>query len=141
MNSFIPKNSPTLLPYFTVTNASSAIEFYQRAFGFKLRSSAPNKEGVICHAEMTHGEALVMFCTEGSFDSTDKTPKHLGITMPLTLYIYVENVDALHEQALTHGAISKIAPNDGFWGDRFCALTDPDGYEWMFATHLGEDPS
>ena len=136
MSQFKPKDSPALMNYFTVADAAKAIEFYQKAFGFTLRSSSPDEQGKICHGEMTKGEALVMFCAEGSYDCKDKSPKNLGITMPLTIYIYVEDVDKLYEQAMKNGAISKVEPNDGFWGDRFCGLTDPDGYEWMFATHL-----
>lgn len=136
MNSYKPSNTPTLLTYFTVSDAKSAIDFYEKAFGFSLRSCNSNEYGQIQHAEMTLNDALIMFCAEGSFESTDKSPKNLGITIPLTMYIYVENVDKLHEQALHHGAVIKTPPTDGFWGDRFCAITDPNGYEWMFATHL-----
>lgn len=135
-----PHGIPGLFPYLTVQNAEKAINFYTKAFGFEMRSEpAKDEEGHIQHAEMKFGdEAVIMFAPEGAYGSTRKAPITLGVTPSIVMYIYCKDVDALHDQAIAHGAKSAIAPNDGFWGDRFCSLIDPDGHEWMFATNVAD---
>lgn len=138
--SYKPEGIPGLFPYLTVQDAEKSIDFYHKAFGFSL-SSQPGKDeqGKIQHAEMKFGEDVcIMFAPEGSWGSPRKSPIVLGTTPSLVLYIYCEDVDALHKQATAHGAKSTMEPNDGFWGDRICSLTDPDGHEWMFATNIAD---
>ena len=135
---FKPQGIPGLFPYLTVQNAQKAIDFYTNAFGFRMSSEpAKDEQGIIQHAEMRFGEdALIMFATEGAFGSTRKAPVTLGVSPSLVMYIYCPDVDSLYKQAVEQGAQSVIAPNDAFWGDRYCGLLDPDGHEWMFATHI-----
>src|ERR1700722_11074095 len=132
-----PHGFPGLFPYLTVCNAEKAINFYKEAFGFQLLTEpARDEPGSIQHAEMKFGDdVIVMFASEGAFGSTRKAPISQGVSPSLVLYIYCKDVDALHKHAVAHGAKSTIEPNDGFWGDRFCCLIDPDGHEWMFATN------
>jgi len=133
-----PHDIPGLFPYLTVSNAEKAIDFYQGAFGFRLNSQpAKDEYGHIQHAEMKFGDdVVIMFSPEGAFGSLRKSPLSHGISPSLVLYIYCEDVDALYKKAVSYGAQSLIEPNDGFWGDRFCCLADPDGHEWMFATNI-----
>lgn len=133
--SFKPDNTPQLSIYLTVANADKAIDFYQKAFGFTLRDKVDDGCGNI-HVEMTRGDALIMFCPEGAYGGSKKTPYHLGISMPLNTYIYVEDTDGLYKNAINYGAVSLMEPHDSFWGDRACLLKDHDGYEWMFGTKL-----
>lgn len=79
-----------------------------------------------------------MFAAEGAFGSSRKAPVSLGVSPSLLLYVYCKDVDAFYKQAIAHGAILTIAPNDGFWGDRYCGLVDPDGHEWTFATNIAD---
>lgn len=135
-----PEGIPGLFPYLTVKNAENAIEFYEKAFGFKV-SSEPGKDeyGKIQHAEMKFGQDVsIMFAPEGAWDTTRKAPVTLGITPSLFLYVYCEDVDALYKQAISNGAVSTTEPNDAFWGDRICGLVDPDGYEWIFARNIAD---
>ena len=133
-----PEGIPELFPYLTVKDADKSIEFYEKAFGFTL-SSQPAKDdhGRTQHAEMKFGKDVsIMFAPEGAWGSPRKTPNALGVIPSLSLYIYCQDVDALHAKAAANGAKSLMEPNDGFWGDRFCTLVDPDGHEWMFATNI-----
>ena len=135
-----PAGFPGLFPYLTVKDASLACKFYESAFGFKL-SSPPSKydNGHIQHAEMNFGDEIaIMFAPEGAWGSSRKTPNSLKVQPSLTLYLYCEDVDAFYERAIRAGAQSVTEPADGFWGDRFCTLVDPDGHEWIFATYLGD---
>jgi len=137
---FKPQGIPGLLPYLTVQNGEKAVDFYKKAFGFEMYSEpAKDEQGHIQHAEMKFGDdVVIMFAPEGAYGSPRKTPLSLGVASSLVLYIYCEDVDALHRQAVAQGAKSLIDPNDGFWGDRFCCLMDPDGHEWMFATNIAD---
>lgn len=138
--SYKPKGFPGLFPYLTVKDASLACKFYESAFGFIL-SSSPSRDdnGIIQHAEMKFGDDVaIMFAREGAWGSSRKTPNSLGIHPSLTLYIYCEDVDTFYKRAVAQGAKSVTEPCDGFWGDRFCTLVDPDGHEWIFATYLGD---
>jgi uncharacterized glyoxalase superfamily protein PhnB len=79
-----------------------------------------------------------MFCPEGAFGIPKKAPVTLGIIVPLSMYVCCEDTDALYQKAMATGAKSVMEPHDSFWGDRFCSVTDPDGYEWGFGTFQGD---
>lgn len=141
------KETPDLIPYLIVRDAEASIKFYRDAFGFEAGTISKDDKGNIMHVEMTRGPVLIMFCPEGAFESAGKdantrtpvkAPKTQGITMPINLYMYCEDTNKLYAQAIKNGAISKMEPNDAFWGDRYCAVTDIDGYEWSFGTFLNK---
>lgn len=136
-NSYKPEDLPDLVPYLVVSDVERSIKFYQEAFGFKIKEISYGEDKKPMHVEMTRNGAVIMFCGEGAFGSQSKAPVNLGISMPLNIYVYCEDVDALYNQAVKSGAISRMVPEDRFWGDRMCALADPDHYEWSFGTHLG----
>jgi uncharacterized glyoxalase superfamily protein PhnB len=128
---------PTLIPYFTVQSTSEAIQFYERAFGFQWDNvSEASSSGEVEHVEMSYKDILIMFSLEGAFGSPLKAPMSLKMEMPLTLYIYCDDVDALYRQAKAAGAQVLMEPNDAFWGDRVFQVQDRDGYRWMFAAPL-----
>lgn len=136
--SYKPKDVPDLFPYLVVKDAQKAIAFYEKAFGFTVSGEpAKDEQGNIQHAEMKFGkDVTIMFAPEGAWGSERKSPATLGVMPSLSLYIYCEDVDRLYQKATANGAKSTMEPQDGFWGDRFCNLIDPDGHEWMFATHI-----
>jgi PhnB protein len=125
-------------PYLTVKDAEAAIAFYTKAFGFDTRSVMPGPDGKPIHAELVHKDSLVMLGPECPQSNT-RSPLTLG-GASITLYVYVENVDALFERATAAGAAVISPPKDEFWGDRCCFLTDPEGHAWMFATHVRDVP-
>jgi PhnB protein len=133
MTKPIPEDYHTLTPYFTVDNAAEAIEFYKRAFGAKERMSMPGPDGKIAHAELEIGDSVLML-SDPFPQSTQKTPKELGGTTA-GVFVYVEDVDAVFEQAVNAGATVTMALEDMFWGDRFGSLQDPFGHSWSVATH------
>jgi uncharacterized glyoxalase superfamily protein PhnB len=136
-----PAETPWLSPYLTVKDADATIEFYQRAFGFKKRMSMPGPDGKTGHVEMLWKDSLIMFGPEGP-NTPCKTPLTLGVKSPIALYLYCEDVDALFARATAAGAKAVQAPENKFYGDRVCAVTDLDGYQWYFATNFEDfDPS
>lgn len=136
--NFKPKNVPQLSPYMTVIDAQKSMDFYKKAFDFEVNEVVNDDKGHPQHVSMRKGEALIMFCPEGAYGITKKSPKTQRIEMPINMYIYCEDVDKLYMQALSYGAISLITPQDSFWGDRFCSMLCIDNYEWSFATLLNK---
>jgi PhnB protein len=131
-----PNGSTYVNAYITVEDLSKALEFYKKAFGFKIYEEAKDEKGVLVHAETQHHDQLIMFGKAGAWGGTTQSPKQSGVESPITLYLYVENVDQFYKHALTNGAVSISEPQDAFWGDRMCSLKDLDGYTWCIATHI-----
>jgi PhnB protein len=129
----IPEGYHTLTPYLAVDDAAKAIEFYKRAFGARERVSMPTPEGKIAHAELEIGDSLVML-SDPFPESTCKTPTELGGTSA-GVFVYVEDVDDVVQQAVDAGAKVTAPVEDMFWGDRFGKISDPFGHEWQIATH------
>ena len=141
--SYKPSNTPTLIPYLTVINAEDSIKFYEEAFGLKAAQISKNEKNNITHVEMKKEDVTFMFSHEGAYTDSDwgaplKSPATMNVTMPISLYVYCPDVDALYQQAIAHGAKSVKEPQDAFWGDRFCQITDINGYTWLFGTFLGD---
>ena len=137
-----PAGTPWLMPYLVVRDADAAVDFYQRAFGFTKKFSFPGPDGRTGHAEMTWQDAVIMLGPENPNMGPWKAPVTSGVTSPVGLYVYCEDVDALFAQATKAGAKGDLPPQEMFWGDRMCKLTDPDGHTWSFATNVADfDPA
>jgi len=137
-----PPGTPWISPYLTVKDADAALDFYQRAFGFEKKSVMPGPDGRTSHVELGWHDGMIMFGPEGAYGSTTKAPASSGAASPVTLYVYCDDVDALFARATAAGAKVIFPPQDMFWGDRLCKLTDPDGHIWNFATNVADfDPT
>jgi PhnB protein len=130
----IPEGYHTLTPYLAVDNATEAIEFYKRAFGAEERVRMPGPGGTIGHAELAIGDSLVML-SDPFPQSSVRAPKELGGTSA-SVFMYVEDVDAVVKQAVDAGATVTMEVEDQFWGDRFGTVSDPFGHSWSIATHV-----
>lgn len=130
----IPEGFHTLTPYLIVREAARAIEFYQRAFGAKSRSLHHGPDGKsIVHAELQIGDSIFMLGEEYPAMKI-LSPQSLGGS-GTGVHIYVEDVDALFNQAVSAGATVAMPLMDAFWGDRYGKLVDPFGHHWSLATH------
>ena len=109
----IPEGYHTLTPYLAVDNATEAIEFYKRAFRAKERMRMPGPEGTIGHAELEIGDSLVML-SDPFPQSSVRPPKELGGTSA-SVFMYVEDVDAVVKQAVDAGATVTMEVADQFW--------------------------
>jgi PhnB protein len=134
----VPEGYHTVTPYLAVEDASSAIEFYQRAFGAKERGRMGGPGDMVMHAELEIGDSLVMLSDPFPQAST-KPPKELGGTS-VSIFLYVDDIDSVYKQAVDAGATSVAEPDDMFWGDRFGAVQDPFGHTWTIATHVEDVP-
>jgi PhnB protein len=134
----IPEGYHTLSAYLAVDDAARAIDFYKQAFGANERVRMPAPDDKVGHAELEIGDSLVML-SDPFPQARTKPPKELGGTT-MTLFMYVEDVDAVVRQAAEAGATVASEPEDMFWGDRSGTVTDPFGHQWMIATHVEDVP-
>ncbi len=130
-------NARWLTPYLTVVDAAKTIDFYQKVFGFVVHKKK-EENGKIIHVEMFyHKKLVVMFCNEDTFGVPNKAPITTGTDMPSSLYLYVDDVDITVKKLKAAGGAVQVEPQDAFWGDRFAAVKDIDGYSWGLGTHIG----
>jgi PhnB protein len=134
----IPEGYRTVTPYLAVDDAAEAIEYYTKAFGAKERARMETPDGKIGHAELEIGDSLVMLSDPFPQAST-RSPKELGGTS-VSVFMYVEDVDAVVKQAVDAGATVTMEVADQFWGDRFGSVMDPFGHLWSIATHVEDVP-
>jgi PhnB protein len=130
----IPDGYPQLAPYLAIDGAEAAIEFYGRVFGARERMRMPAPEGKIGHAELEIGDALIMLADEFP-EMSAPSPKRIGGS-PVTISLYVDDVDAVFESALEAGATELRAVENQFYGDRSGQFEDPFGHRWSIATHV-----
>jgi PhnB protein len=130
----IPEGYHTLSASLIVDPAAEAIDFYKRAFGATERGVMAGPDGKIAHAELQIGDSVLMLADPYPMQNA-KSPKELDGTS-VSLFMYVEDVDAAFKQAIDAGGTSTMEPDDMFWGDRFGALMDPFGHAWALATHI-----
>ena len=134
----IPAGHPAVSPYLIVDDAPRALEFYKKAFGAKELMRHAGPDGRIGHAEIRIGDSIVMLADE-HLEINAKSPKTVGGT-PVSLHLYVKDVDAVARQAAGAGAKTVRPVQTQFYGDRSGTFEDPFGHQWHVSTHV-EDVS
>jgi len=129
----IPEGFEGATPYLAIKGAAEALEFYKKAFGATEKLRIPGPDGRIGHAEIKIGKANIMLADEHP-EIGFLSPRTLGGS-PVTIHIYVEDVDALAARAQAAGGKMTRALADQFYGDRTAQFEDPFGHVWHFATH------
>ena len=130
----IPEGMHTVTPHLVCAGAADAIEFYKSAFNAVELARIPQPDGKIMHASIRIGDSVVMLVDEFP-DWGVRGPKSLGGS-PVTIHLYVEDVDAFTERAVGAGATITMPIADMLWGDRYGQLEDPFGHRWSVATHV-----
>ncbi len=108
----IPNGMHTVTPHLVCAGAAEAIEFYKKAFNATETSRLPGPNGRLMHASIRIGD------------------------LPVTIHLYVDDVDATAAQAVRFGAKTTMPVTDMFWGDRYGQIEDPFGHRWSIATHI-----
>lgn len=128
--------SQSVTPVMTFKNSKKAIEFYKQAFGAEVLNILPMLHGDgTMHASIKIGNSIIMMSDENpSSEQCAKSAESLGAS-PISLYIYVSNVDDAFKNAIKAGGTETMPVMDMFWGDRAGQIRDPFGYMWMLATH------
>ncbi len=128
----IPDGYNSITPYLIVNGAERAIEFYKRAFD-AVEEMRMGKDDKVGHAELRIGDSKIMLADEFpemGYCAPDDSGK-----CPVSIHLYVEDVDAVFERAVAEGAEVRRPVADQFYGDRVGVLRDPFGHTWSIATH------
>ena len=134
----IPDGYPRVSPYLVVDDGAKAIDFYKQVLGATERVRMPAPGGKVGHAELQLGDSVIMLA-DAFPDMGYGSPKQIGGT-PVTLSVYVEDVDKTFNAALQAGAKSLRAVENAFYGDRSGQFEDPFGHRWSVATHVEDVP-
>ncbi len=121
-----PAGYHTVTPYLTVPGVAALLDFLKKAFGAREIERMERPGGGIIHAEVTIGDSKVMM----------GEPMQEAKATPASLYLYLEDVDAVYKRALAAGATSLREPANQFYGDRVAGVKDPSGNEWYIATRV-----
>ena len=135
---YIPEGYNSVTPYLVIKGAAEAIEYYKNVFGATELVRMPDPSGRIGHAELKIGNSHIMLADE--FPEMEyRGPLSLG-SSPVSMLLYVEDVDKVVERAVAAGAKILKPVQDQFYGDRSGFIQDPFGHLWGVATHI-EDVS
>ena len=134
----IPDGYPRVTPYLYIDGAAAAIDSYCSVFGGTERMRLPGSDGKVGHAEIQLGDSVVMLADEFP-DVGTRAPKTVGGS-PVSLLLYVEDVDATVVKAVDAGATISLPITDKFYGDRSGTIEDPFSHSRGLATHI-EDVS
>jgi PhnB protein len=132
----IPGNYRRVTPTLVVDGAVKAMEFYAEVFGATERMRFPGPSGTVAHAEIEIGDSIVMVEDASEFMGTQAPPAEGLPGAPTTLFVYVEDVDATLERAVSLGATLKRPATEQFYGDRDGHIIDPFGHSWTIASHV-----
>lgn len=124
----IPEGFHTVTPLLSVKGAARLIDFMKKAFGATEIYRFPSPDGSVMHAELKIGDSIVMLG-----EAMKEAPP-----MPMALYLYVDDADAIYRKALDAGGESIGGPENMFWGDRVATVKDFAGNKWWIATHVEE---
>lgn len=134
----IPDTYPRVSPHLSIAGVGEAVEFYRRVLGAKVRMRMDAPGGLVAHAEIELGGSVIMLGDE-AVPGSDPSPRTLGGTS-VSMFVYVEDVDAVFRRAVEAGARTVSEPEFHFYGDRVATIDDPFGHRWNLATHV-EDVS
>jgi PhnB protein len=134
----IPEGYPRVIPSLAVDGAAKAIDFYCDVFGATERMRMGGPDGKVGHAELTLGESL-LFVADEFPDMGFLGPTKVGGS-PVTVSVYVDDVDAAFDRAVKNGAKVLRPVEDQFYGDRSGQFEDPFGHRWSVATHVEDVP-
>ncbi len=126
----IPDGFHTVTPYLLVAGVPKLIEFLKKAFGGEETECLAMEDGTVMHAQVKIGDSIIML----------GDPRGRCEPMPMSLYLYVPDTDAVYQRAIEAGGESVMEPADQFYGDRNAGVKDPVGNTWWIATHI-EDVS
>ena len=131
----IPDGYHSITPMLIVKDGLKAIEYYKKVFGAidKGTMMMPDNKSV-AHAELMIGDSKIMLSDEFP-EMKSLSPTTIGGS-PVSLYLYVEDVDKTFNLAVAEGGKSLFPVQDRFYGDRHGSIQDPFGHIWSIATHI-----
>ena len=135
----VPPGMSSVIAHLVCSDAPAAMDFYKKAFNaMETPLGRLEVDGVFMHGELVIGDSVIMLGQEDERCGSI-SPSTLKGT-PVTLHLYVKDVDQAFKQAVAAGAKEIMPPADMFWGDRYGVVEDPFGHRWSLATHVRDVP-
>lgn len=134
--SYIPQGYNSITPYLVVKGAAQAIEYYKKVFGATEVVRMDQPDGKVGHAELKIGDSRFMLADENPAMGQGHTSASSIGASPVSLYVYLPDVDRVTERAVAGGAKILKPVQDQFYGDRTGFIQDPFGHLWGLATHI-----
>ena len=130
------KVTASIIPTLRYSDATAAIEWLCRAFGFTKHLVVPGDAGTIAHAQLTYGNGMIMLgsARDDEFGKLQRTPAQAGGTGTQSPYVIVPDADAHLARAVAAGAKVVIPIRDESYGGRGYSCLDPEGHLWNFGT-------
>lgn len=129
----------TIIPCLRYRDAAAAIEWLCQVFGFEKHAVYTNEDGTIAHAELRHGNGMVMLGSvlqnETEFGKQIKQPEEIGGFETQSPYVIVTDIDALYEKVKAAGGRIAIEIQDQPYGSRDFSCRDLEGRLWNFGTY------
>ena len=134
--SYLPKDYNSVTPYLIIRGAAQAIDYYKNVFGATELFRMNSPDGKVGHAELKIGNSHIMLADENSsMGEGHSSPASIGAS-PVSLYVYLPDVDQVVEKAKAQGAKILKPVETQFYGDRNGFIQDPFGHFWCLATHV-----
>ena len=137
MSDLAKTTTATIVPTLRYRDAPAAIEWLERAFGFRKHFVVPDGEGGVAHAQLTFGNGMVMVSSarDDAFGKMQRPLESRDAPVPQSPYLIVTDVDAHHARALAAGAEVVLPPEDKDYGGRGYGCRDPEGNLWSFGSY------
>jgi uncharacterized glyoxalase superfamily protein PhnB len=130
-----PSELSKVIPCLFYDDATAALAWLEKAFGFETRLCITDDKGGVSHAEMSHGDGRIIVGPTGWTDWA-KSPKDFGGANTAAVHIGVDDVDVHCVAARAAGAVITMEPADQFYGDRSYRARDLEGHNWTFSHHV-----
>lgn len=137
MSDLAKETTSTMISGMRYRDAPKAIEWLCDVFGFEKHLVVPNDDGTIAHAQLTFGNGMIMLGSvqENEFGKNIKQPDEIGGGETQTVYIIVNDADAIYKRAKDTGAEIVMEIEDADYGGRGFSCKDPEGHIWNFGTY------
>ena len=130
-----PENMPRITSSIFYDDPRAALDWLEKAFGFKRRLVIDGPDGGVVHSEMEFADGVIFVGPSTAFPETRSAGGSDG-TVTQGLYVYVDDVDAHCEKARKASAEIVREPEDQFYGDRNYSAFDCEGHRWTFGQHV-----
>jgi uncharacterized glyoxalase superfamily protein PhnB len=133
-----PAGSPQISGGLFYDDPEAAIDWLVKAFGFEVSALVRDPEGTMVYNELTLGSGRVSASRARAEFGQSSSPRSAGGANTQSLYVYVDDVDAHHEQAMACGAKVVAELETHFYGDRGYSALDLEGHLWSFGQRVDD---
>lgn len=124
-------NRPAFIPSIIYKDNRAALKWLQNAFGFEASEVLTAANGDIVHAEMSHGDGIVMIGSE--FADWTRSPASMGGKNTQRIHVRLERGIDEHCARARQAGAEVSEPTDQFYGDRTYMAIDLEGHRWTFS--------